>query len=504
VVASRAGIDVNFNGRLGEVLVGPIVGQWVLAFVYRCIGAAVSFLFGIIFARTMAIEEYGVLMSSLTLAFIAGTVAVMGQQTQLLREMPNLVAQANYAAIRYAASRRLKLACVASITVTFAAAVAFIIAHGRVAMFSRWEYMAWLLLILPLAIVEMQSAAGRALGSMHLALAPKEVLWRVLITAFGLAYVLTTSRQLRACDVFVMAVVVLTLLIIAQQAWLRRLMGSPLLSLSAFLGKSSPSLTLRAAAPFWATSVANALFPTVDVVVVSTLVGPEAGAYYYAANRIALLLEFFMAAFSMPAATYIARWYDAGLRNEITHLASSGALLAFVSVFAAFTVLIVAGDLVLTAFGSTFVRSYDVMLLLGSGALVSAYLGVGTPALDMTGHQAAAMRIMVTTSCASLIVMIGATLAFGVWGAAATATVTPLVMKAAMAVHLYRAEAIDITASSKIRELLARVGAAPHVLSPTVRPLQLSGSTTPSAPGHASTLRGRCGFFTERNTRHCG
>jgi hypothetical protein len=82
------------------------------------------------------------------------------------------------------------------------------------------------------------------------------------------------------------------------------------------------------------------------------------------------------------------------------------------------------------------------------------------PALDMTGHQTAAMRIMVATSGAGLIVMIGATSAFGVWGAAVTATVSPLVMKAAMALHLYRAEAIDITASSKIRELLARLGAA--------------------------------------------
>jgi O-antigen/teichoic acid export membrane protein len=460
-----------------KALVGPIFGQWVLALMYRCIGAVVSFLFGVTFARTMAVEEYGVLMSSMTLAFIAGAVALIGQHTQLLREMPNLLAQANYAAIRDTASRRLKLTCVGSITVTVAAAVVFIVAHGRVAIFDRWEYMTWLLLILPLAMVEMQSAAGRALDSMHLALAPKDVLWRLLITAFGVACVLTTHRRLGAADVFVMAVVVLALLITAQQAWLGRLMGSPLFSLSAFLGKSSPSLGLRAAVPFWATSVANAMFPTMDMVVVSVLVGPEAGAYYYAANRIALLLDFFMAAFSIPAATSIARCYDAGHRNEITHLASGGALLAFVSVFAAFAVLIVAGDLMLTAFGSTFVRSYYVMLLLGSGAVASAYLGVGTPALDMTGHQAAAMRIMVATLCAGLIVMIGATLAFGVWGAAVTATMSPLVMKAAAAVHLHRVEAIDITASSRIRELLARLGAAPH------------GGKSQAVPPYRSRLR---------------
>jgi O-antigen/teichoic acid export membrane protein len=454
------GIDVNFNGRLDEILMGPIFGQWVFAFLYRCIGAAVALLFGVIFARTMAVEEYGVLVSSMSLAFIASAVALIGQQTQLLREMPNLLTQANYAAIRDTASRRLKLAGVGSIAVTFAAAVVFIVAHGRVAIFGRWEYMTWLLLIPPLAMVEMQSAAARALGSMHLAIAPKDVLWRLLITAVGATYVLTTRRQLGAADVFVMAIVVLASLIIAQQAWLRRLMGSPLFSLSAFLRKSLPGL--RAATPFWATSVAQVLFPTMDVVVVSALVGPEAGAYYYAANRVALLLDFFMAAFSIPAATCIARCYDAGHRNEITHLASSGALLAFVSVFAAFGVLIVAGDLMLTAFGSTFVRSYYLMLLLSSGAVASAYLGVGTPALAMTAHQAAAMRIVVATLCTGLIVMIGATLAFGVWGAAVTATMSPLVMMAATAVHLYRVEAIDITASSKIRELLARLGAVPH------------------------------------------
>jgi O-antigen/teichoic acid export membrane protein len=441
---------------------GPIVGQSVLAFLYRCIGAVVTFLFGVILARTMAVDEYGVLMSSMALAFIAGTVALIGQQTQLLREMPKLLAQGNHA-VRNIASQRLKLVCLGSITVTFVAAVAFIIGHGRIAIFGRWEYMTWLLLIFPLAMVDMQSAAGRALGSMHLTIAPKDVLWRLLILVMGAAYLLMSRRQLGASDVFLIAIVVLAVLIIAQQACLRRLMGGgPLFSLSAFLSKSSPGLTLRAAVPFWATSVAVVLFPTMDIVLVSALVGPEAGAYYYAANRIALLLDFFMGAFSIPAATCIARCYDAGHRNQITRFASSGALLAFIFVFAALAVLVVAGRLVLTAFGDAFVHSYGVMLLLSSGQLVNAYLGVGTPALDMTGHQSAAMRIMAVTSFTGVIVMVGATLAFGVWGAAVTATMSPLAMKAAMAVHIYRAEGIDITASSKIRELLARFRVALH------------------------------------------
>jgi O-antigen/teichoic acid export membrane protein len=458
-----SGINVNFKWRLDEALMGPIVGQSVLAFLYRCIGAVVTFLFGVILARTMAVDEYGVLMSSMALAFIAGTVALIGQQTQLLREMPKLMAQGNHAAIRNIASQRLKLVCLGSITVTFVAAVAFIIGHGRIAIFGRWEYVTWLLLIFPLAMVDMQSAAGRALGSMHLTIAPKDVLWRLLILVLGAAYLLTSRRQLGASDVLLIAIVVLAVLIIAQQACLRRLMGGgPLFSLSAFLSKLSPGLALRAAVPFWATSVASVLFLTMDIVVVSTLVDPEAGAYYYAANRIALLLDFFMAAFSIPAAPYIARCYDAGHRNQITRFASSGALLAFIAVFAALAVLVVAGRLVLTAFGNAFVHSYGVMLLLSSGSLGSAYLGVGTPALDMTGHQSAAMRIMAVTSFTGVIVMVGATLAFGVWGAAVTATISSLAMKAAMAVHMYRAEGIDITASSKIRELLARFRVALH------------------------------------------
>ena len=148
---------------------GSLFWKFVLAFAYRCSGAVVTFVFGVSFARMMNIEEYGVLMSLMSFGSIAATIGLGGQQIQLLRELPSLVAGRHYRTITTVASRRLLVTCLGSLAVTLAAALAFVIFHGQVRVFGRWEYSTGLLLVVPLALIELQSSVGRALGSVNMA-----------------------------------------------------------------------------------------------------------------------------------------------------------------------------------------------------------------------------------------------------------------------------------------------------------------------------------------------
>jgi len=434
-----------------------VFSKSVLAFTFRCSGAVVTFVFGVSFARMMSIEEYGALMSLMSFGFIAATVGLGGQQMQLLRELPSLAAGHQHPAITRMASRRLLVACLGSLVVTLAVALAFVIFHGRPGVFGRWEYATSVLLVMPLALIELQSSIGRALGSVNLALVPKEVLWRLLIVLVGGALFLASGEALSAADVFVIAAIALLLLILGQQVYLRRLIhGHRLFARAAMRGMDSLGSTLRASMPFWVTSVATILFSTADVVLVSLIVGPKEAGYYYAANRISLLLDFFLATFAIPAAPRIARLYDEGRRGDITRETSGAALLASVLVLAGLVVLALAGTSLLTIFGKAFVHSYGILMVMAVGNLAGTYLGLGGIALSMTGHQGAAMRIMVFTSALGLIVMAGATWAFGTLGTAITAAVSVVVMKLWSAAHIYAVEGIDLTATTMARNLAAR------------------------------------------------
>jgi O-antigen/teichoic acid export membrane protein len=223
------------------------------------------------------------------------------------------------------------------------------------------------------------------------------------------------------------------------------------------------------------TSVASILFTTVDVVVVAVVVGPVDAAYYYAANRISLLLDFFLSTFAIPAAPRIARLYDEGRRGDITRETSSAALLAFALVLAGVVVFALVGDHVLMAFGQAFVHSYGILMVLAIGQLANSYFGLGGIALNMTGHQAAAMRIMVVTSVLGVIVMVGATWVFGAWGTAVTVGVSSAVMKVWTAAHIYAVDGIDLTATTMARDVVA--GSVRRIGTWTRRPNADSATT---------------------------
>jgi O-antigen/teichoic acid export membrane protein len=455
----------------------PIFWESTLAFFYRGAGAVVTLLFGVIFARLMDIEEYGVLMSLMSFGLIAATIGLVGQHTQLLREVPGLAARKDYQAISLLASRRLLVTCLGSLAVTLVAGLAFVIGHGRLVVFDRWEYSTSLLLVTPLALVDMQGCFGRALGSVNLALVPKEVLWRLLIVLFGVALFFVSGKPVNAAQVFVIAAIVLLALVAAQQLCLWRLMeGNQVFTGSAMRFQNGIGATLRGSAAFWATSVATILFGSVDVVVVSVVAGPESGGYYYAANRISLLLDFFMTAFAIGAAPSIARLHDEGRFSEITRLTSSAAFLAFGLVLAGILVLALVGHQVLMVFGQRFARSQGILMVLATGQAANAYLGVGSTALNMSGHQKAAMWIMILSSASGVFAMVVATWVFGPWGAAATNAFAVAGMKGWMAAHIYSVDGIDLTATSVIRAALCRrihagrLNGADSIVSPRIGP----------------------------------
>jgi O-antigen/teichoic acid export membrane protein len=404
----------------------------------------------------MSIEEYGALVSLMTFGLIAATIGSVGQQLRVLLEIPSLAARKNYTAVGSIVAKRVRVTCLGSIAATVIALLVFVAAHGRGGIFGRWEYSTSLLLVLPLALLEMQSSVGRALGSVNLALVPKEVLWRLLIILLGGALFVTYGHPVKAADVFVIATGVLVLLIAIQQVHLRRLAeGHRLFTTALSRSKGSIADVLSTSAPFWVTSITS-MFAAIDVVIVSVMVGPESAGYYYAANRISLLLDFFLGTFCIPAAPLIARLFDEDRRTEITRVMSGAALAAFIAVLGCVVALALVGDIALMAFGKSFVHAHGVLMLLAVGVLASTYFGVGSIGLNMTGHQRAAMYIMIIPSVLGIVAMVGATWKFGIWGTAVVVVIVWVATKAWMAAYIYAAEGIDFTATTMLLTIARR------------------------------------------------
>jgi hypothetical protein len=74
----------------------------------------------------------------------------------------------------------------------------------------------------------------------------------------------------------------------------------------------------------------------------------------------------------------------------------------------------------------------------------------------MTGHQRAAMNIVVITWTVGILAMIGATWAFGTLGAAVAGACAGIATRAWTAAYIYAAQGIDITATTTLRALVRR------------------------------------------------
>jgi O-antigen/teichoic acid export membrane protein len=153
----------------------------------------------------------------------------------------------------------------------------------------------------------------------------------------------------------------------------------------------------RAIGPFWLTSVSNVFLANADVIIVGILLGSRAAGLYFAANRLALLLAFFMTSYNVVVAPMLAEvWQDrdATKAQEILRDATVKASIPTLVFGAA---LIIFAPAVLQVFGPDFVLAAPALRLLVLAGIFNALTGPADIALNMCGYERPAMRISAVT-----------------------------------------------------------------------------------------------------------
>ena len=132
----------------------------------------------VVLSRSMDGTEYGYFAFGLSLATVLAIGASMGQQTAILRYWPEEEVAGRHdqalSALRSGGALTLIAGLVLTALTIAGAATAGLLAGAT------WHLYAAAALILPMAFAEYWSSALRAQGSVWTALAPRDVLWRVL------------------------------------------------------------------------------------------------------------------------------------------------------------------------------------------------------------------------------------------------------------------------------------------------------------------------------------
>lgn len=402
------------------------------ALVIKLLAALTTYGFTILLAHVLAPRDFGKIAFFLNLALVLSVVGARGQQMAALRFIPPMLDRREFSALdsfRKWATRR----AVFGTGAVFLGALALglgIKFSGGLPGHSVAQIGLGLALIPLVGWIDLQSHMARGYQLLGLSLIPKEILWRGAASATILLAIFL-GRGAAPDATFVMASLALSLAAIAciQAMVLRRRTQQ---TAPPAQRQNPDSRGWHAAStPFWITSVSNIFLANADVILVGLFGGATAAGVYFAANRLALLLAFFLTSYNVVLAPVLASTWQRGTRSEIGEIVLHATVKMTLPTLVLGAILATFAPQFLGLFGSEFVQTTAALRILILAGLINAAAGPADIALNMCGHHQSAMRASaVSLGLSAVLLVIGAS--FGGVTAIAVAVLIAGILRKAM------------------------------------------------------------------------
>jgi len=406
------------------------------------VGAAgLTYLSYVILSRLMGDEPYGQFALGLSLVTILAILAGLGQQTAILRYWAeeNVAGRPERATVALRAGGTLTL--IAGIVLT---AVVIVVAGGAglVVGFESVGYLlAAALLIIPLSLADYFSAALRAQGSVWIALAPRDLVWRFGICLVAIILV-GMGMQLGGTSVLLMAMLVLVVAVGGQwvlaRANYRIEFGTG--DLGAYWGEHG-----TASRWFLLAAVLEAVSVNLDTVIVGLMIDPASAGLYFNAFRTAGLLTLFLFANALVIAPVLSHHYHGGDRGRVQRVLAVSAWGGFGFSLAIFAIFVVFGREVLSLFGDGYEAGYPILLILGVGLLFDAATGPARTTMMMTGHERSFVLLFGTATIVGMLATVAVVPFFGLIGAATANAVARAASRVAISIWCVQRTGVDPT-----------------------------------------------------------
>ncbi len=177
----------------------------------------------------------------------------------------------------------------------------------------------------------------------------------------------------------------------------------------------------------WADTVLLGLFRDVD----------EVGIYNGAA-RTALLLSFLLVAMNSVVTPKLASYYNQGRFTDMRKLMQMSTFLMCLAALPISLVFVMAGESILTIFGTEFVKGYNVLLILVVGQLINIIAGPSGHLLIVTGNQALVRNSFLLGAICSIFFSVVLIPSYGATGAAIATSLGLLFSNLASVTYVYR------------------------------------------------------------------
>jgi O-antigen/teichoic acid export membrane protein len=389
---------VNLRNAHGvDPFIRSLLSSGFAALLIKTATAGLSYLMFVFFARFLSSGEFGRFAFGFSLATTLAAFAAAGLSTAVRRFWPE-----------YQVGGRADLASsfirwgwwgtLAGSLVTAFGLVAVSLLFGQRTGAQAVYDGAVGLLLAAIALSEFGASALRADGRTILALAPRDILWRLALllslVLFGMANV-----RLDAVTGLFLAGALLMVIVAIQSAW----------SIGMTRGGNAREVPaairfkwVKALWPLWGGGMLFAMVQQFDVVVVGLFLAPEQSGSYFAALRTASLLGLTLIAGSMVGAPLIARYHHAGSRAELMRLCRVLSFCIALPTLSGLLFLLAAGRWLLAIFDGSFADAYPLLVILAAAYAFAALCGPTAVFLQMIGRERDHLKMMALCYAATL------------------------------------------------------------------------------------------------------
>lgn len=416
----RARLDglLGRSGSLRRQLVRGGAGSAVLQGLNRILTLAL----GIVLARGLGAEGYGIYAYSFALMTLLLLLAEVGMPTLLMREVASSEARGDWTHLRGIIVRGAQIVFVASVTLSVAAAIV-VWYCGAAVPASQRQTLLLVFLVLPFTALT-RAMAGASMGlrqvikgqAVEMVLRPALVLLGVF-TIFAYAPHMRLPQYAMGIQVAV-AVVALGVAAFLVAHYLPR-------EARATSSEFRTAQWLASAVPFTLMGGAGVINSQTDILMLGFFRPAEDVGVYRVAVQGSVLVAFGLQAANAVIAPQFARLYAQGELAQMQRLVRASARAILVAaVPVAMTFMIAGGAIAGWVFGPEFVRSHIPLAILAAGQLVNAAMGSVGFLLSMTGHERDVTRTLLLTAIFNIILNLFLIPPFGMAGAAMATSIS--------------------------------------------------------------------------------
>lgn len=396
----------NLRSKLNaHDLMSRLMRGLMLAFVMNVAGFVFGFMAQLVIGRTLGLGGYGVYAYVQAWVSFIAVLCGMGLPYGLLRFIPDYKGKEAWplvrAVIRYAETRTLT----AGLAVSLVGLMVMLAIGGWLDQEFAWTIYAGLL-AMPLLVLlrvwcSVLRAFGRIVPSLGSDLPVREGFTFLAVAVFGLGFT--------AIDSAPVAMLVWTLgtaigVAISFICWQRQTMPSSWKEPVTIL-PSTQSHWLQVALMLLVVQSLTMLLRRVDLFVVGMWFDKETLGVYAAANRLAEIMIFPSYVLTAYLAPTISELHSQGAKDVLQKATTLTANIALVSAVIFVLPLLLIPDILLGLFGQDFSQGAMVLRLLALGEFVATTTPFATMMLTMTGHERAAVKLMVAASIGTFLLM---------------------------------------------------------------------------------------------------